>query len=434
MKSIVYFLLLSLTFFSCAEESAYGPDIIPPDEFIEGEVVDTFTVLARVERDDTLRADGARYALLGDMWDASLGRTQAGFLSTVSITQPVQSFGVNPKIDSMVMILQFHRGYGDVSKFTGYQELQVFEVLDSILPPPATTGYHQSNQNFSIASQPLATRGFVPQFGTGADFSRLRIRLSNDLGQRLLDADSLKNSNIRAVLKGLYVKANLFQPSPGNGGIAAFDLSATGSSIVLYFNNASAPIQSVSISMAGAQNIRINRFTHDYSVGDPSITQKLADTSYNYLQQSDLYLQTMQGLRIYCRIPHFTKLNQQGKWIVNQAEITLPVKELDIERFTLPALLSTYYYSDANLIRPMDDITSNYFSGTYNSTKKAFILRPTRYFQKVLSGSIPDKGFYIDFPVLTNLKVSEARRAIFAGPKDAQTPMKIKFILTRITD
>lgn len=430
---IFLFCVLVAVFQACAEESAYGPDIIPDDEFINGELVDTLTIEARIELDDTLRADNTRYSLVGNMWDPETGKTKCSFYTTVSITQPVQSFGVNPQIDSIVMILQFHKGYGDVSKLTGYQELQVFEVLDTI-PQPPSGEYNQHNIQFSVSSQPVGKRGFVPQFGTGADYSRLRIRLDPSLGQRLLDADSLKNSNLRSLIKGFYVTAEIPFLSPGTGGIASFDLSATGSSIAIYFKNASAPIQTVSLSMAGNQNIRINRFEHDFTAGEPMLAQKLANPDFDYSLQPDLYVKSMQGIRIFFKVPHLLKLNDTARWVVNRAEIIIPVKAFDFEKYSLPSMLMTYYYTEGHLIRPMDDITANYFSGEYNSDKKAFILRPTRYFQKVLGGSVPNDGFYIDLPVLTNQKVSEASRAVLAGPKDPVSPMKINLILTRITN
>jgi len=416
-----------------SEDIMTPPDFLPPGDFLNAERVDTFTILARVENDSLIRLDNPRYATLGSIWDAELGLTKASFFSTVSVAQPIQSFGPQPKIDSVVMILQFHDAYGDVTKFTGMQTLEVYEILETIAPPTGR-GYTMANIDFERTPEKIGGRSFVPQFGSGAQLSRLRISLNKSVGERFLLVDSMINSNVREQFKGVYLTTSTNLPGAGTGSVTFFDLqNSTGSLIEIYYSNANAPTLVARLTFSGSQNIRINEFLHDRTLGEPSLHQKLANSDFDYTQQSDLYIQPMQGLRIFVQIPHLSNLNNVGKFHINRATFTLPVKYFDTRNFRLPQSLMIYYYTPTGQIRILDEVlNSNFYDGTFSEEKKAFILRPTLYLQKLLNGMVPNTGFYIDFPTLG--KAFNADRAVVAGPTDPIRPLHLELLLTRLSD
>jgi hypothetical protein len=425
---------LVLLLFACQSEDIMNPpDFLPPGDFLNAERVDTLTVITRVENDSLIRLDNPRYALLGKIWDADLGLTHASFFSTVSVAQPIQSFGPQAQIDSVVLIMQFHDSYGDASKLTGIQEVEVFEVLETI-SPPSGRGYTMANIDFDISSEKIGSRKFVPQFGSGAQLSRLRIRLDKSVGERFLLVDSMFNSNVRDQFKGVYLNAVTQPQAPGNGALTYFDLqNSTGSLIEIYYRNANAPTLVARLTFSGSQNIRINKFEHDRTVGAPFLQDKLSDQAFNYDLQSDLYIQPIQGLRIFVQIPGLQNLNEQGRYHINRATFTIPVKRFDMRQFRLPPSFMIYYYTPAGQIRILDEVlNSNFYDGTFDVDKKAFILRPTLYFQKLLNGNVANSGFYIDFPTLG--KSFNADRAVVSGPKDPNQPLHLELLLTRLSD
>jgi hypothetical protein len=434
LRPIVVLAMLAVSLSACQSEDIMSPpDFLPPGDFLNAERVDTFTIVARVENDSLIRLDNPRYALLGNMWDAHLGMTSASFFSTVSVAQPIQSFGPQAQIDSVVLIMQFHDAYGDASKFTGVQDIEVFEVLETI-SPPSGRGYTMANIDFDISAEKIGSRRFVPQFGSGAQLSRLRIPLDKDVAERFLQVDSMLNSNVREQFKGVYLRAVTQPQTAGNGALTYFDLqNSTGTLIEIYYRNANAPTLVARLTFSGSQNIRINKFEHDRTVGASFLQDKLNDASFDYSLQSDLYIQPMQGLRLFVQIPSLLNLNSQGRYHINRATFTLPVKHFDTRQFRLPPSFMIYYYTPAGQIRILDEVlNSNFYDGTFDKDKKAFILRPTLYFQKLLNGNVANSGFYIDFPTLG--KSFNAERAVISGPQDPIQPLHLELLITRLSD
>jgi hypothetical protein len=419
---------------SCSEtEATLPPDFLPPGDILNAISVDTLTIEARIERDSAVRIDSRRHAMVGTMWDPHLGITRAISYSTLSVSQPIQSFGPNPSIDSVVLILQFDRAYGNADKFTGMQTLFVHEVLDSILPPTDTRGFYNADIDYNIDPNPLGSVRFVPQFGSTGDNSRLRILLSNALGDRFLQADSLKNSNILSVIKGICLKTGDPEGGAGTGSIVFFDLqNSTGTTIEVHYKNTNAPKLVARLTMAGSINTRINTFLHNHALGDPMLEEKLNNLAFNYLNAPNLYIQPMEGIRIFVQIPNLLQLNNSGKYHINRAEIIIPVADDNFRYYALPPSLMIYYYNENGQIRIIDEVlNSSFYGGTYIADKKAFILRPTLYLQKMLNGSVPNNGFFIDYPVLG--KGQEAQRAVLNGPLNQDRPMKLNLLLTRLT-
>jgi len=427
-----------LALIACSADQDYGTGLVPDDQFLNGTLVDTFEIKAQVVNDDTIRMDEAGVGILGQSYDPIFGKCNAGFYTNFSVASPVLSYGPNPKIDSVVLVLQYEDLYGNRTKLFGYQTVKVYELLEPIPDPPAE-GFTNFNTNFAISNLPVGERGFAPIFPLqGTDGRLFRIRLDNSLGQRFLDAESLNNSNIEDILKGLYLSCEAPGQQPGEGALIKFNTQAAVSGVYVYYKTDNQANQLVRTTSSGNGNITINQSEYDRSTARSDLQNKLAQADFNYQNQPDLYIQPLQGLRIFVEIPHLLELKKLGNIVINRAELMVPI-DLDASKdYPLPATLITYYpkaNGDYGLFSDINGIGNTgvelFYDGIYRSSLGGYRFRITQHVQDLLAGDIgPDPGFYIDHSITG--KNESFSRLVVRGPYDPETPMKLSIIYTLV--
>ena len=134
MKRPFYFLLgllfLSMAISSCESDSDPNAGIIGSEDSLQLRFNDTTTLVAFIEKDDTLRSDGTERVLLGSYYDPIFGKTSSSFYSSFTMAQSFAS-NANMLFDekSLEPMYKLHLGQPG-SSFT-------FEVAEKIGLSPA---------------------------------------------------------------------------------------------------------------------------------------------------------------------------------------------------------------------------------------------------------------------------------------------------------
>lgn len=443
MNRLYYFLTGAFIFFaalvSCTSDSDPNSGIIPTTDSLLLRFTDTTTLVAFIEKDSTLRTDATERVLLGSYYDPIFGKTTSSFYSTFTIAQSFSDSTSTVVVDSVVLTMRYDGGYGDLSKFTGYQILQVFEVTEDI-PIPPTIGYN-SNTSFTYNPIPIATYGYAPQFfSAGTEPAAIRIKINPSFANRFLGATVINSINIRDYIKGIYVRidpAVTNMQSSGQGGIAYFKLNSDVSHLNIHYHLAGNP-GTLKLPMGTTSNRRINIFTHDASISspayslaytDPAFWTKLNDST-NTIASDKLYIQTMEGTRVKVKMPYLKNYLDSGKIIINRAELVIPIDNTqDIQLYALPGNIMTYTLGSDGKVRLMDDIFYTYYDSYYNPATKEYKIVISQYLQQVINGNITSV-FYIDIPVLS--KHTDAYRLVIHSAEHATKPLKLNLTYTRI--
>ncbi len=433
---LVWLVGISITLVSCTTENDPNNGIIPVSDSLQLRFTDTTTLQAHIVQDDTLRTDNTDRGILGSYHDPIFGRTTSSFYSTFTSSQ---SFIGNSSyiLDSVILTLRADGGYGDLSKFTGYQVLQVFEVTETIGTAPAT-GYN-STDSFDCAPVPLATFGFAPQFfSQGTEPAAIRIKLNTSFGNRFFNNDTINATNLNEYLKGIYVRID---PSIyniqgiGNGGIVYFKLNNDVSALKVHYHECptcttAAERRTVKFPMSSSANKRINIFRHNYTNADAAFMAKLNDTN-NTVASDKLYIQSLQGIRIKVKMPYLKSYLDSGDVIVNRAEFIIPVDpSQNYQLYKEPANIMAYTLNSSGQVRLMDDIFYVYYDSYYNTATQEYKIVLTQYVQQVLNGGNVPSEFYFDIPVLA--KNTDAFRLVINSPEHFTKPMKLNLTYTRI--
>jgi hypothetical protein len=426
--------LLCMLLVSCDSDSDPNSGIIPTSDSLQLRYTDTTTLITFIEYDSLIRTDATERVLLGNYWDPVFGKTSSSFYSTFTIAQ---SFTSNNSmiVDSVILTMRADGGYGDLSKFTGYQVLQVFEVTEPI-PDAPTIGYNSST-SFNYNPVPIATYGYAPQFFPfGNDPAAIRIKLNPTFANRFFQEDTINSLNVREYIRGIYVRidpavANV--QAPGQGGIAYFKLNSDVSNLKVYYRIGSTPQSPLKFPMGTTSNTRVNIFKHGYSLAegaDPALLTKLSDST-NTTANDKLYIQSIQGIRIKVKMPYLQHYQDSGKIIVNRAEFVIPVDPTqDFHLYDEPDGIMAYTIGSDKKIRVMDDIYYTYYDGAYNPTTLEYKIVLTQYIQQVLNNESIAHEFYFDIPIFS--KYTDAFRLILNSTEHATNPMRLNLTYTRI--
>lgn len=153
-KSDLLTLLVSLFVFAgCENPTGVGLDI-DPNFSLNSSVVDTSTVITKLQRQDSVISNFTERSVLGHFNDPVFGKTTASIALGVTMPSVNYSFGTSPTLDSAVLVLPYAEFYGDSvgAKFT----IEVRQLNESIYNETSKTYY--SNKQWQTNSTLLATK------------------------------------------------------------------------------------------------------------------------------------------------------------------------------------------------------------------------------------------------------------------------------------
>jgi hypothetical protein len=133
----------------------------------------------------------------------------------------------------------------------------------------------------------------------------------------------------------------------------------------------------------------------------------------------------MGGVVTVVKIPHLKKILQNGRVILNRAQLVGAIEVGSNARFSPLFNLYPFGITSDDKIFDTPDRLEPYFDGALSSDN-TYTITLTRYYQKVLDGEIDNQGVMI-------MELGEIfGRSIINGPASSQSPLKFVVSYTPI--
>lgn len=404
------FLLLIVAFSSCKKKSHnLGENTIDQTSLLNSGGVDTFSLTTFTIREDSVITDNPAFAILGSYNDPVFGKVNSEIYAQFRLSGVNPNFGdVNTIVmDSFVLGLEYIGYYGEV----GPQTVEVFEINDANGLSLDSTYYAfttKSTTGVNLVEPGKEVIDFDPQtitvIGTDTVDAQIRIYLDTNMAKNMiLEATNnpttfASNEAFVEYFKGLHIRTNNGFQSPEEGGLFYFNLNDPASKLTMYYTQ-----DGVSKSF----DLVINSSCADFNHVDVDNTSTQVETVINdtISGQTEFYAQSFSS-RAIVQIPGINNLPKNV--VVHKATLELPIQYQtgtkyspgsDISVATRIAADDPQYYGIGNL-------------GSYDITKKAFVIDLRSWVQAVLSGEIENTELIIS-PVLF---ITSGDRIIFNGP------------------
>ncbi len=454
-------LSLSILFSACRkinEATELGGDLIPVVDNIN-----TFDTTLNVESYngifdpliDSTRLDGEAPHYLGHIGnDPLFGQTDARIFVELKPNSYKFTFGNKPDslhIDSVVLVLEYIDTYGDTNVS---QSVNVYEIDPSAVFK-VDSSYRVTQNNFTYSNL-LGSKTFFPHQLNDTTHARqdttnnrLRIRLSDAFGQRLLNYDSTFSAATGAYYSDSAFKSHFkgfaIEPAGGGNAIMGFNLAGAKTKLAIYYkddnNQESDPTKwdtlqtTFNFTVLAASANYITRAHH------PDIL-----AAANGAGQDDIvYIQNVPGTYATLKIPGLSTLSNR---VVHRAELIMEqVYHTSDTMFTAPTSLMLDAYDPAvSLFRtiPYDmgpdaqgALTPYYFGGLAQNAfdgvnqVKVWKFNISRYVQHVLTQTLPlydlrvFSPYYVDEQYGIPGKVNDIRSRVFVNPTIAKGRVRL---------
>lgn len=424
---IFFFSLATLT--ACEDPTDIGIDL--QDDFQIGtDFTDTLTInTGTVLLNDSILAFN-QAPLVGFMADPYLGTLRATHFTEIGLGGSDLKFGEAPVADSLVLTLDYNFLYSKNANtlpltLNVHELTQGFQEKESYFTNSPALNYSAEPLG-SITITPILERKEISK-GVYADSARLiRMKLPQQLAQRIIEqsgkAALANQANFSDFLKGFAFVV------PGN----------SPSTIVGIYTQPNATIKSNRTALTlyykdgtGNDAAKSHAFLFNSTMAR-SFTKLTADRSgtaiadlqakYQYISSEqtngETYIQAGTQLLTKLTIPHLKKLKeQQGEFVINRAELIVPVKPGTIAfddtvflNFAPPMQLAMFETNQTNrILRTADgtrktvqmDLTSSSNSYnfptvlTYNPRKEHYAVNITSYVQDILAEKKPNNGILL---------------------------------------
>ena len=368
------------------------------DDLLGLNQTDTIELSFETIREDSLETSHLSTAVLGNMEHPFFGMHQAGFAAQLRLSAPDIDFGENALVDSVYITLRYT---GDRYGILSPQNLHVFELADSL----TLDSSYFSNQTFATLGDPLEDNAFQPvilnpsetlYFGEDTVAPEVRIYLTNDFGQRLLDAESevyASNQSWSEYFKGILILPDATGPGQGAVGI---DLVSGVSRMRLHYHNDtdSAVVFDYNINALSA---RSNVFAHQWYPPFQALDEAYI-TALDGSQKAGVF--SGAGLKTRLAFPKLEEWNAERSpnRAIHKAELWLPVDPAynDPRYPILPQLFILTENEDGASI-PTPDQTSIglTINGNFDAANSAYRFNISQTFQQMLNGTFPSDKLYV---------------------------------------
>lgn len=362
---------------------------------------------------DSIRTDQTVYNLAGSSYDPVFGKAQASFYSQVRLLTSNVVFSSASVVDSIVLTLKYHTVYGNSST---PQTFRVYEITQAL----ARTNSYYSNSAIGFSAMEI---GSIQNFIPSALSSQINIKLNNDFGQSLLNADPshfVNNESFLNFFKGFYVKPDV-DAVPGNGSILSFDLLSADSKMTLYYKDT---VQKTFDFVINENSVRVNNFNLDYTGSE--VATALADPNEN---QKLVYVQSMGGVRTKIKLPDLTTVLEEGNLVINKAEFIIKAQD-DNLNYPPPARLRIVAIDSLGRFLEIPDFFegSDHYGGIYNATTKEYRFNIGRHLLYTLKG----KPNY-DLLLLPSGSAANANRVVlYGGAAEEDKRMRLQITYTKL--
>jgi len=411
-----------LIFTACTPPNDVGSEVLPDDDFISGNFVDTFAIRMTTLQIDTMRSYLAARTMLGNYVDPELGHIFAETYLQPRILSSNVIFSDQPQfleLDSIVLRLDLTGFYG---RFDNPLELEVFEVTESFPTDvaPNTQSVLAFDDSYDYAN------GRVLDFSGLASFlDFVSIRLDDSLGRKLLFApeDSLINNTVfTEYFKGLIIRTKPINQSLSreSGGVFYINPSTDNSILTMFYKDSTvADDFSFDISSVSNYYTRLERTDVAGRLLD-MVTQPGTDPEsvpYSVIQAGGTH-------KVFVDIPGIPSL--EGK-AINRAELILPVDTTFFggdDRYAPPPGVIVYVANEDGTEE--FDLSQIATTASFNPTTNQYNITLTNNIQTILAGRLPANGFII----VPADGTTTLNRAILAGPGHPFLEPKFRVVYT----
>lgn len=469
-----FHLFLALTAFlftgiyGCSEEPEIEADLPRSGTQIGAAYTDSFSVISRTVRIDSVRTDQSFRMPLGDYNDPVFGVSRASLVTQFELSNPGVSFaGGSLAFDSLVLSLAYgNTGQGGsfYSRKTGTgnvdldeQTFKVYAVTQNNFTGQDTLFSDGTIRNNGLKgtlqydeNQPIGEATINPGVGNtdsvyvdGEAFApHMRIRINDNFGQNLFNAPAsayASNEAFREFFPGLVVVPDNNFAAP-EGQILFIDPSAAISRLTMYYTNNSTAESVRETYFIDMNNDvpRFNLFEKDYT--GTGVEQALSRTSPDdFSGGSEMtYVQGLSGVRTEVSIPHLLKAFPVEKdFIINQAELILPVAQRSNDPFPAVPQFNIAALTKDGRLTIVSDIVEGFghLDGNLNQLEGYYRFNITRHVQRLLEqdrqGVNENFGFIV---VAASEQLNAARTTLTGYNPQTGNPPQMRIYYTPLND
>ncbi len=433
MKKILTCTLVLLTCIlltSCKDEHTnIGEDIL--GNLVDTEFTDTITLQAYSILEDTINTTNTSANILGHINDPVFGKSNAGIFTQLELSGSAVNFGNHPVVDSLILTLQLSGYYGDTNSYVGIRVHQLNEALDSKTKyyQTSTLGYDQTPLNYNLTGYTIRPSSSIV-VDTSVLSAHLRVRLSDQFGQYLLNHQNDLNNHFKDFLKGLYI--NAVSHTGNDGYMLITNMTSALSGMTLYYHNEDGLPQRYTFAFS-EKCVRFTHFDHAYSTsGSSEFIQEVLQGGTS-LGERVLFAQGGGGVKTHIVFPYLENAFTQydNRVVIHRAELVITNANPNEKIFIQPSALTLQGIRKSDgAIRflPDDDYytNTNYFGGSYDASKSEYRFRITKYVQQLLLQQN-------DWSNAINLTVRGSavrpHRLVFDGT-DPESPSRLRLEIT----
>lgn len=402
-RSTYIFTLLILTIlFSCKKKDSndlLGLDVQPENDLLGITVADSSSVFMYTQQVDSTRTFNDQYKYLGSTIDPVLGRTDASIYTNFSITNNLTnvSFGANPVLDSAEMIIKYTGNYlGDTTTSLSFDVYLLNEMIQT------STAYY-TNKDFTTSTVKVGT--YTGKLKTRDGAACLVIPIDNNFAQQVLQTESNLTNNIafQNAYKGFFITSKNTALSSGTGSVRRFDLDNTISGVKLYYhdgNSINAKGESFLFGFRGTDALRTNRIAHNYSSALQTVRDQITKTDTTQ-GNTNIFINSFGGTRARVYLPFMNNFVDSQNVSISRAELIVKVDGVagNNSNYAAPAGLALIGSGSTNTEELVwDQVETTDFlkyGGYYDAVNKQYVFNIARQMQKVITGKIPNYGFYL---------------------------------------
>jgi hypothetical protein len=417
---------MAFLFWGCEKENGS----LGLDQVIDGKpelgILKSFPVIATTVRADSVLTNNPTRMLVGRFQDPAFGTANYEAATQFLLERVAPEFGENPTCDSAFLVLHLSGVYGDSTLPVTLEVLELTRALfrdtayyssgtiasgarlgqATFVPAPGRTIYYQGDT--------LTQRVIVP---LDPSFFQEKVITPSRLGQQFMQT----NTDFVQHFRGLHLRV-----TNANGAVMFLEPLSNITKVDLFFSNTTDTGRFSLIINNSATWYHTSDF--DYTAADFDLNNQ--DTTAGMALN---YIQTMGGVTTEFRIPGLNAFLDSG-FIVNKAELTLPVLPGSKGILTPPQLLILRQRKDDGTLEPIVDYRStegtrvgggiNY--GPYRKANYRFSI--TRHIFQVMNGQTENRTL-----VLTPTRQEYTPyRVILNGLPDPNLPMRLDIFYAKV--
>lgn len=431
---VLVFVAIFLT--SCEDElTSLGLNLRDPNELLGTSFMDSTTLTAQSVLDDTIATTGLGSNVLGYVNDPTFGTTKASIYTQYLLSGNSVDFSTSPVLDSVILTIRVGGFFGDTTTALPIRVYELDQKLysDSTYRVSSTVAHKNDNltydPNYSVRPSPT-NRVLID---TNSYDAHLRIRLTDAFGLHFLqNSSSMANDALFAnFFKGLYI--TLDNPQ-GTGSLLYVNLTSSISGISIYYKKNGINKRYALVTNSSA--VRFNNFEHNYNQANSHFISEVINgipaNGNAVVGEDKLYLQPTGGVKMKIGFPTIKNSFKNKNLVINRAELVITNISEDDAHFFMPALLAIQgVKSDGTITYLPDDAyytSTDYFGGSYNTSKKEYRIRITNYIQDLILRDQYKDYFYL---VVSGAGV-RGNRLIMGGlnPDDENTRLRLEISYT----